>query len=398
MNKTLKLFLAALLAVIILIIYIDSETKKPVDWSPNYSLDTKNPLDLYVFNHEVEKLFPTNFKRVTKTPFEYFSDHTGNANFMLIKENVYEEIDSLLLSKIKNGSNLWISTETFIKYFEDTLKLNYTDIAPNINLKRNDTVILTLTMSNWNNEKFFLNPVQNSYAFSKLDASSTTILGRMSVPSGHTFPNYIKVKYGKGNIYLHNQPAVFSNYALLKDKNSADYVAHILSYIPRDRPLVWFVKNQTVNTDGPVNESILSVIFRYPALRMTWLLFLYGMLLFIVFNTKRRQRIIPVIKEPKNTTTEFVQTIGNLYFQEGETSNIIDKKIIYFLDQIRQNYYLDTRKTDDSFIDKLQNKSGKDRELIVWIVTFITKFEKNKTSERKDLQLLSSKIDEFWKE
>jgi hypothetical protein len=399
MDKTLKLYIAALIGVIILIVFVDMYKTIPTNWKPTYSLDNKNPLDLYVFNHEVDKIFPKgNLKRVTVTPFEYFRKNKETANFMIINLNVYNLTDSVLLDRVRQGSTLWISAENYIHFFTDTLKLNYSSVENDFTLKITDSIKLTLSMSNWKNRYFFFHPVNNSYSFVGMDKASTTILGNMETPDGETFPNFVRVKYGKGTIFLHNQPGVFSNVSMLDESNSADYVTHILSYIPQDKPLIWFVEGQTFHTGRPVNETSLSVIFRYPALRMTWLLFVYGMLLYVLFNTRRRQRIVPVVKPLKNTTVEFVQTIGNLYFQEGSTSNILGKKIIYFLDRVRNTYYLETSRLDNDFAIKLQSKSGKDKELIDAILTSIRDFQKLRTAIQVDLINFNNLIEEFWKE
>lgn len=399
MDKTMKMYLGALLGVIILIIFIDMSRTKPTDWTPTYSLDNKNPLDLYVFNHEVEKIIPKErLKRISDTPFEYFREHDENENYLIINQNIYSLADSILLEKVSRGSNLWVSAENFIRFFTDTLGLDYTDVDPSSNLKKIDAIKLTLTMKNWKNKELDLHPVMNSFAFVDVDTTKTTILGKTRMPDGILYPNFVSVKYGKGTIYMHTQPEVFTNVALLAEHSSADYVAHILSYIPGNKPVVWFLDNQTRNTGEPVNETALSVIFRYPALRMTWLLFIYGMLLYLLFNAKRRQRIVPVIKPLKNTSVEFIQTIGNLYFQEGHTPRIVEKKIIYFLDRIRHRYYLDTSKLDDNFAQKLQSKSGKDRELIDSLLSFINEFQRRRFAIQSDLVNLNDMIEEFWKE
>jgi hypothetical protein len=399
MDKTLKIYVAALIGVIILIVFVDMYSTKPTNWTPTYSLDHKNPLDLYIFNHEVENLFPNGkLKRVTVTPFEYFRKNKDTVNILIINKSLYDLADSVLLEQVSKGSNLWISAENFMKTFTDTLKLNYSYVENDFTLKKQDSVKLTLSMTNWENKHFYIHPVLSTFSFVGMNKATTTILGKMEMPNGEVFPNFIRVKYGKGNVYLHNQPEAFSNVALLNEKGSADYAAHILSYIPRDKPVIWFVKGQTWNTGRPVNETDLSVIFRYPALRMTWLLFVYGMLLYLLFNAKRHQRIVPVVKPLKNTTVEFVQTIGNLYFQEGSTSNILGKKIIYFLDRVRHRYYLDTSKLDDNFALKLQSKSGKDKELIDDILTSIRDFQKLRTAIPTDLIKLNNLIEEFWKE
>ncbi len=100
-------------------------------------------------------------------------------------------------------------------------------------------------------------------------------------------------------------------------------------------------------------------IFSEPALKTAWYLFLGGMLLFIFFNVKRKQRVVPIIVPLENTTIEFTKTIGNLYFQEGNHHTAIDKKIIYLLDKIRRDYLLDTTILDDKFVQRLQHKTGK---------------------------------------
>ena len=87
-------------------------------------------------------------------------------------------------------------------------------------------------------------------------------------------------------------------------------------------------------------------ILSQPALKWAWYIFLIGMLDFYIFNAKRKQRIVPIIKPLANTTVDFTKTIGNLYYQEGDHGNIIDKKIIYFLEKIRNEYLIDTTKLE----------------------------------------------------
>lgn len=396
----MKIYLWVLLGVIMLIVLADVSRTKVVDWSPTYSLDNKNPLDLYIFNQEVDKLFPkTTLKRVTTTAFMYFRENKGKESYLIINQDAYNQVDTLLLEKVKNeGNTLFVSAENYIKYFTDTLHIDYEYIDRNIRIDKKESAILTLTMNNWKNKSLKLYPLLNTFSFVKLDSSTTTILGKMKLNNGEVFPNFFRIKYGKGLIYVNNQPEVFSNVALLSKNSSAEYVEHILSYIPKDRPVVWFVQEQTRLSGEPVNESVLSVLFRYPALRMAWLIFIYGMLLYLIFNAKRRQRVIPVIKPLKNTSVDFVQTIGNLYFQEGDTAGILGKKIIYFLDRIRTKYYLDTSQLDEVFIDRLHAKSERDKELIKKIVNYIILFEKSKTANKADLINLNKWIEEFWRD
>ena len=397
MGKTIKLYLAGIFLLVLIILLIDTFRIKPTNWKPTYSLDYKNPFDLYVFNREIKNIIPENrITRILSTPYEYIQNQTDTVTYLMIRQNMYFIGDTVILEKVKEGSNLFVSSENFVRNITDSLALKYTEADSDLSLKKLDVLTLSLTNKNWSKANYKMKPVNNTFAFVDADAATTTILGTEKLPDGKIYPNFLKIKYGKGYIFIHNQPQVFTNHALLSEQSSAGYVAHLLSYIPKDRPVVWFVQGQTLNPNAPKNETGLSVVFRYPALRAVWLLLVYGLLLYIFFNSKRRQRIVPVIKPLRNTTVEFVQTIGNLYYQQGNTANVIDKKIVFFLDRIRTGYFIDTSKLDERFAEKLKSKSEKDIELITEIIDFINEFRKNKTAEKKDLIHINKLIEAFW--
>ena len=79
-----------------------------------------------------------------------------------------------------------------------------------------------------------------------------------------------------------------------------------------------------------------------------------SLLIFILFNAKRKQRVVKVIKPLENSTIAFTKTIGNLYYETKDHNNLIDKKITYFLEFIRRKYYLDTQLLDEKFMKNLK--------------------------------------------
>lgn len=397
MNKSLKLYIGGIISVVLLILLIENFRSKPVNWKPTYSLDHKKPLDLYVFNRELSTVIPeSRISRVTETPYEYLMEDRQQSIYIYINQFMFSISDTILLDEVASGSHLFISTENFFKNLSDKLEVNYTEADSDLSLKNNDEVFLQLTNKSWGKKKYRLKKVLNTFAFVDANPQTTTILGNQQMPNKKVFPNFLKIKYGEGYVYLHNQPQVFSNFAMLSEKSSSEYVAHLLSYLPAKLPVVWFVKNQTSDTGQPKAENSLSVIFKYPALRATWLIFIYGILLYVLFNAKRRQRIIPEITPLTNTTVEFVQTIGNLYYQQGDVANILEKKILYFLDKIRKQYFIDTTSLDDVFAGKLKNKSEKNQELIEKIIQFIIEFRNKKTADNKALIYFNKLTEEFW--
>lgn len=377
MDKTVKIYIAFLVVFLSIIIIIDSNAPKPINWTPTYSLKDKSPLGTYILDKEIDSLLQNRkIKKIDITPYEYLeplydydslvNTYTAKGTFLVITE--YPTLDSESLTELfyfaDHGNDVFLSMKTFPQDLLDSLKVDY-----HSDFEYTDKSKFWLANPLLGNEKYHLKEgIGNNY-FSKIDTLNTTVLGYQGNDDKKI--NFIKVPYKNGNFYLHTQPVAFTNFHLLKD-NHYQYASKILSYIPKGN-VYWYTKD--INGNG-ISQSPLRFIFSEPALKSAWYLFLLGMLVFIIFNAKRKQRIVPIIKPLENTTIDFTKTIGNLYFQEGNHDNIMDKKIIYFLDKIRQDYLMDTAILDDHFIKKLHLKTGKNLEDIQRVVYLINQHRK----------------------
>ena len=139
--------------------------------------------------------------------------------------------------------------------------------------------------------------------------------------------------------------------------------------------------------------SPMKFILSKPALRWAWYFSLLGLLVFMFFNAKRRQAIIP-IKEPKtNTSIAFIKTIGNLYFLEKNYANIMEKKGVYWLEKIRNNYGIDTHTLNENFINRVHQKTKIDTNTLKEIIVLLEKAKQNNTAIEKDLITLNKAIE-----
>jgi hypothetical protein len=121
-------------------------------------------------------------------------------------------------------------------------------------------------------------------------------------------------------------------------------------------------------------------------------------LVFIIFHAKRKQRIIPIIKPLENTSVEFVRSIGNLYLNEGDAKDMMQKKVTYFLNKVRTDLLIDTSVIDDVFVNRLQLKTGKPKELIEQAVVLMQR-SNNPSSKitEQDLIKLNEILDKIYK-
>ncbi|MFB0904357.1 MAG: DUF4350 domain-containing protein, partial [Nonlabens sp.] len=134
------------------------------------------------------------------------------------------------------------------------------------------------------------------------------------------------------------------------------------------------------------------------ALKWSWYITLGAILLYFVFKAKREQRAIAVVKPLENSTVEFTKTIGNLYFQSGDVSGIIHKKISFFQQKLRSKYFVNTEHMDEVFIKRLAVKSGVSQEQTKEIIEYINQLRKKSVHSDYELKQLNKRIEAFFKD
>ncbi len=391
----LKIYIALFVLLVGLLLLIEGNKPKPIDWTPSFSEAHKKPWGTYIVHKELAALFPeATLEDVKETPYEKFylkEEKNINTTYLFIDKN--EEIDQEsveeLLEFAFNGNKVFVASQSFPYYLLDSLQVKI-DIETGYNYF-NDTLKKPLYLTNNKLKgKYEYDKGFEHYYFENFDSSTTQVLGFHSFEHKE-YVNYISVAYGDGKFFLHTQPYAFTNYHMLKE-NHADYVSKAFSYLDNEM-IFWNSKSSTAYNEI---DSPLRFILSEPSLRSAWRLGIVGLLLFVIFMAKRRQRIVPVKKELTNTSVAFAKTIGNLYYQEGEPKDLITKKITFFLEHIRKTYLLDTQNLDENFKKRLHQKTGISKQeidkLIAYIIFLINKKEVHEVS----LITLNKMIDAFY--
>lgn len=336
--------------------------KKPIlDWRKNFDIEKKTPFGLFVFDQEAPKLLDNKLEKIFVSPYKYYTDHPkqDQHNIIFIEKNWDSQSWIKLLDQVKNGSNALIFSTQLPQQVEDSLKFRLSDN------NFEDTYYLQLTDVKFQKDKILLNRLPDNRAFSYIDKDHQ-ILGYLKTkPDKKPEANFIKINYGKGKVYLHTEPLLTTNYYLLRA--NTNYLEDVFSYLPNQKTY-WFIEKEK-----KVSGSPMRFILDNPPLRYAWYLLLAGLLVFVLFNIKRKQRIVP-IKEPlKNTSLDFIKSIGNLYLQEGDFHDMMAKKAQYFLNKVRMDLLIDTSKLDDDFVKKLHLKTGKNLDKIKEAIVLIKK-------------------------
>ncbi len=384
------------LAVVVLflaILYVSTEGE-PLDWTPGYYETGTKPMDTKIFFDQLSGLFKDRkIRKVYHTFYEYAKNGNldtleSNQNYISIsnKFKMDEVSFNTLLDFIAKGNHAFISARSFPDFVKDTLgfKMGF-DPVP-IGLPENELGFY------FSDAKLrYKNKLKQNITYIK-DSVTFLKLGYMIDRKKEKQINFVIVPFGKGVFYIHTQPEIFTNYQLL-DAEDTGYLETLISYLPEST--VYF--NHNMKQDPNLSTSPLRYILTQPALKWAWYLCVIGMGLFMYFNGKRRQRIIPELPEKINTTTDFVKTMSNLYHESQAYNNIIHKEITYFLEYIRNKYHLSTEKLDENFNKKLALKSAKDVNKIRTLIEMINRMRGQQFNSKSPLIDLHKKIEAFYK-
>jgi len=166
-------------------------------------------------------------------------------------------------------------------------------------------------------------------------------------------PDFLRFKLGEGHLTLHAAPLVLSNYFLLQDGNE-NYLTAIWQTLPANITRIYW--NDYFRRTG--TSSGLGVLFKHPATKLALILGIIALLVYVLFEGKRKQRIIPVMEPLKNDSVSFVETVGRLYYNKGNHANLAGKMTYQFLEWVRTHYFLNTNLLNEDFIRNLTIKSG----------------------------------------
>lgn len=389
-------WLRGYIAVIILILaaYMYAEYRRPpqVDWSPSLSRYDKIPFGTYILHDQLGNLFDTSVGHLRMPVYDHLNNRSATGEVYLIVASAIatsKTDETELLRHIAEGNTVFMATESLSKSLEDTLGLHMQAFRPRDLL--GDSVSLELVNPAFGKQapyRMLKNTVDGS--FERFDTARTTVIGINS----DGMANYIRLDIGKGQLFLHAAPLAFTNYFILADSNHR-YVAQALSRLPAKPSAVYWDDYYSLGRGGPATP--LRVILTKPDLRSAYYVALATIFVFILFQAKRRQRVIPVMEQPRNTTMDFVETVGQLYLSRRDHRDIALKKVTYFLDGVRQRYGLHTGMLDDAFTRQLSQKSGVSEAKVAELTSLINRIRSAPSVVEPELMRLSRSIDEFQK-
>lgn len=343
------------------------------NWEANLTLNNKDPYGLFIFkelmlsNHQFDQ-----FNTISDYHLLDSITQLDSSMFMFIGMDFMltdKEIDELLHS-VEYGNDFFLSAENMPAYLidhlfeENTLVYYPKEKAPHkINEKEYDMYYFY--------ENDTLTEMWDMFNPRHLDSSTvihSTIYGR---------PNFIEIEYGLGKVYLHLNPLVFTNVQLL-EKDGKSYLKEVLRTL--DQPKVQWLSFAEIepqpydasSTEFDKDQSLLSELFKHPAFRWGFILAVFGLILYLLFRSKRSRPIIPEIEDNKNTGFSYVDTLAGIYFNRDHGDKILKIMRRNFYSAVYAHFYIDLAKREDRKpIIALSKKSNVPLEEIEQLIKFL---------------------------
>lgn len=332
----------------------------------SYSSRDKAPYGSYVSY----KLMPHFFKDVkpkTATrPFAKTYKRTGdlqtqNAVYIIVARRLWlTEADAEAMAEfVSAGNKLFLAVENADSLLEATFGFK---VKTGPYVQRPAAVTQHFSNPNFGADTTFTAPrgIQLNNSLAAPDSGIITALGT----NKDHLPNFFRVPYGNGQVYVMLNPMTWTNYFLMKEGNTRALELQ-MAYLPEYPSSVYwdeFYKHQKGPQRG--DFSNWQVLMRHPSLRWALMLAVILLLLYVLFEGKRRQRLIPPKPALANNSLDFAETLGRLYYLHHNNANLANKMTTHLMDYIRQNYYLNTSAVNAEFVTALSRKSGHPRESV----------------------------------
>ncbi len=415
--KSSRNFLFAMLVLFVLFCLLQVNLPKKFVWSPTFSHVDKQPFGCFVFDSVLTQSLPNGYHVTKKTFFQLDQEHAKEkiSVLMVVDQHNLKQLDVKYLCNIarRGGKVMVVASSSFddgrnadtvvVDELERTFKVRIEDgmyfslrgILAGLKAHDNDMYDTIY----WNNRetmyaaqsyRMFYNMVGGTlfvdsvpkvkrlaYTLSttgydyKLDSLyvgdftgfDTIVDEKERIERIDTFaikkvPTAVSVPYGKGEVIFVSSPLLFTNYGMLEG-NTSVYIFRLMSYLA-DLPV--YRTEAYVKTDAMLvaEQSPFREFIKRPPLRWALYLALFGVVLFMIFTARRRQRVIPIMSKPANRSLEFIQLIGTLYYQRKDHVDLVRKKFKLFAEELRKTAGVDISdvNTDDREYLLLAEKTG----------------------------------------
>ncbi|MDR3340753.1 MAG: DUF4350 domain-containing protein [Candidatus Symbiothrix sp.] len=335
-------------------------------WQPTFSIKDKQPFGAYAF----DKMLKASWEEEYVHNYDRFEDldlYNMSYNVLIVARYLYMDSNSVndLLAYVRKGGRVLIAAEFFPPELTGILNLNASYFnyiyyhLPSVGTEEPISEVRLFVADSLKKSIPFPKKLIRSYFTAGDSLKAFHYWDSTYIVSESKQGDILSLRYqiGEGNLILCSCPLAFTNYGMLRDSLNVYTLQH-LSYL-RGKPLIR-TEYYEAGSQGEKEESALRVLTGEKPLKWALCVTMAGVLILMVFTARRKQKPIPVIKPPVNKIMGFVRSIAGLYLQKNNNADIILKKQIYWGEELKHKYGIDTvnEAHDYDFYKRVASKTG----------------------------------------
>jgi len=366
-----------------------------IDWTPTFRIDQSWPFATQILYQESPGIRKGTIRPTGRPVYNTLEDIPMDSTVLYFILNTQFDPHSLdvekLLAFVAAGQTVFIASAEIGPQLLDTLgirmRTEYTGSFIMTDWFYEDNLELSLFQHpgvTW--------PAATASGFKRFEIQDSVQVDTLGLVN-HEYPNFIACHFGNGRIYLHAFPYLFTNYHMLYQNNQV-CISESLGYLPDSDITIW---DQFYNLEGQRSaQSPFTVFNRYRSFRWAYWTSVAGVLVFILFTAKRRQRIIPLVKAKRNATLDFVRTIGDLYFNRADHSDLIQKKIALLKGQIQKTYRVELSGFSDEEAGHVASRAGMREADVIKLFRYIRSIAARTGHNSNTVRTLQQHLDRFF--
>jgi hypothetical protein len=392
MFKGNKKLIYIFFAVILVIVALQYFLPKPIDWSRTYLSKNKSPFGCYAIYNLLEKTYSNNFSINSQTLYNVNNRGEKNTSLLIVNDNIdFNKNDiNALYEFLGRGNKVFIASSEYKGSLADSLHLkaqfDFFDMFNSFDSlvnKKGETIQFTATNIK---RKYQYSQVALPSSFRNYDSTKFKLLSH----NQKGFANLIHASINSGDIYLMSMPDVFGNYFIANHPNRE--LTYTLLSLIKNENLIWDEYYKTYNIN---NYSPIKFILESDALYSAYCLMIFTIIFYMIFEGRRRQRAIPVLSAPENTTLQFVNVISHVYFNSKSHQSIAAERVKYFYETVRKKFNVPTNIMNDEVINEVSELSGIEKKLVQQLFNYCERLKKADEISELDLIELNRQIHNF---
>ena len=387
-------------SLFLVLTFFTGRKKQDVKWIKTYKQQDKIPFGTSAVYQLLSESFFKDKIKIKKLPILQSPGikNISHVSYCFVNDQLgFDQYETKkLLAFIRNGNKVFLSANFFTGMLKDSFKIETKADLPYIDentgkldsLDKRTFGIQFLNPYLKNDNKFIYDRLLGYATFSSFD--STRMSAVAADDSGRVV--CLHTKLGKGDLYFFSLPDVFTNFYIVN--HPSRFFAYRLCGVLENNQIWWDEYYKSVN--GPEQNPFRFMIENDSLYYAFWMAIL-ATLFFMFFGMRRTQRAIPVLEPKSNTTLQFVEVVGNVYFSTENHKIIAEEKIALFFELLRSRFQIRSSVISEEDIIRISRLSGVEVGKIRELIANIQYIYSTEVLSEKELLSFNKRMEEFYK-